>query len=69
MGAEFNENHVHMHKILTSLDILYNWTKIHESILERYQVKKNFGFGNFIQSESYAATLLNLLHIHIPVLN
>ena len=54
LGAEFNEEHPHMHKIMNSLDILYTWVKIHESVLERYQSKKYFGFNNFIQNAEYA---------------
>jgi hypothetical protein len=69
LGAEFNENHVHMQKILSQVDILYAWAKIHEGILERYQQKKYFGFSNFIQNEQYSNTLNLLLAIQVPVLN
>lgn len=31
-------------KIVSALDVLLTWTKIHESILERYESKNYFGF-------------------------
>lgn len=46
-----------MQKVMTTLDILYTWATVHESILERYESKKYFGYGNFIANESYALTL------------
>lgn len=54
-----------MQKILNSLDILYTWVKIHESVLERYQSKKYFGFANFIQNEAYVQILTQLLKIQV----
>lgn len=66
LGNEFNENHVHMQKVLASLDILYTWAKIHENILERYQAKKYFGYSNFIQNDNYSNTLNLLLAIQVP---
>jgi hypothetical protein len=66
IGAEFNDNHPHMQKILAQLDILYTWAKIHESILERYQSKKYFGFANFSQNESYSNILGLLLSFKVP---
>ena len=53
-------------KITESLDILFTWTKIHESILERFESKKYFGFSNFAMSPHYANIFSALLGLVVP---
>lgn len=54
-------------KVINSLDIILTWSKIHESVLERYQAKKYFGFQSIAMNESYSRILSSLLVLYIPL--
>lgn len=43
--------------LLSNLDLVQEWVNVHESILERWESKKFFGYQLFCQSVSYANVL------------
>ena len=55
--------------ILDSLDILLNWVKVHESIFERFESKKFFGFQLFALSHQYANAFKSILGLYMPTPN
>lgn len=53
--------------ILASLDLLQEWVNIHESILERWESKKFFGFSQFASNANYSAVFGQIIGIVVNV--
>jgi len=49
-GPELSLQNPVVVKILSSLDVLLSWVRIHENILERFESKRYFGYQNFALS-------------------
>jgi hypothetical protein len=55
--------------ILDFLEILLTWVKVHESIFERFESKKFFGFQSFALSHQYANAFKSILGLYMPTSN
>lgn len=46
-------NNPAVQRILMSLEVLLTWVKIHNTVFERYESRKNFGFTSFVMNNEY----------------
>lgn len=63
--AELTLHNPHVVKVMNSLEIIFNWVKIHYNAFERYQSKKYFGFQLFSSSVEYCNIFKNILGLHV----
>jgi hypothetical protein len=49
--------------ILAALDLLQQWTSVHQSVLEKFQSKKYYAYQLFATSEAYAFTFISIIGI------
>ena len=68
-SVDLNMNNPSIIKIVATLDIILMWTRIHESVFERYESKKDFGLQQFAISEEYSQAFKCLLGIYVPTSN
>jgi hypothetical protein len=66
---DLNLNNPIVQSILSSLDIVLSWARIHESVFERFESKKYFGFQLFALSPQYANSFKSILALLVPVPN